>query len=119
RVTRYPVLMKIIRLMRTRIRLTIGLCVYFACFSQIAYTQTGLVINEIMANPNNGQLPQYEYIELFNAGSDVVKLEEYRINVGTNTVELPTYRLAPQQYVLLCNDSALSNFDIYGNVVAL
>lgn len=96
-----------------------GLCVYFACFSQIAYTQTGLVINEIMANPNNGQLPPYEYIELFNAGSDVVKLEEYRINIGTNTVALPTYRLAPQQYILLCSDLALSNFDVYGNVLAL
>jgi hypothetical protein len=72
-----------------------------------------------MANPNNGQLPPYEYIELLNNGKNVLQLNEYHIIIGANSIPLPTYRLAPQQYVLLCAEAALSDFDRYGNILPL
>lgn len=98
---------------------TIGLFAFFGSFQQNIAAQTDLIINEIMANPNNGQLPPYEYIELFNNGTEVIKLEEYSIAIGNNTIALPIYRLAPKQFVLLCNEAAFSAFEPYGNVLAL
>ncbi len=82
--------------------------------------QTTLIINEIMANPNNGQLPNYEYIELFNNGQDVIRLEDYRITIGNSTpIDLPVYRLSPKQFVILCSGTALSQFESFGNTLAL
>lgn len=85
----------------------------------LATAQTGLIINEIMANPNGGGLPPHEYLELYNNSSETVQLSAYNLVVGTNNIQLPTYTLSPRQYVLLCNDIAAVTFYSYGNVIAL
>ena len=78
-----------------------------------------IVINEIMSNPNNGRLPNYEYIELFNSSRIPIQLSEFTFGYNNNRVSLPEYLLAPQQYVILCNQEALPAFERYGNVLAL
>ncbi len=83
------------------------------------FAQTDLVINEIMVNPNNGQLPPFEYIELFNNGPEVSNLAEYTLIIGKSSVELPAYRLSPQQFVLLCSTTALPYFESFGNALPL
>lgn len=95
--------------------------VYFFLLSISSYTyaQTAVIINEIMANPNNGQLPKYEYIELFNNGNEAALLEEYKITIGNNVINLPVYQLPPQQFVLLCSNTALSQFVPFGQALAL
>jgi len=81
--------------------------------------QTTLVINEIMANPNNGQLPPYEYIELFNNSTETIELAAYRIGIGNTLVDLPSYSLSPQQFVVLCSSAALPQFEPFGDALAL
>lgn len=89
------------------------------CASPQIHAQQGLVINEIMANPNGGQLPLYEYLEIYNNGNQVAQLSEYTLFIGNNRIALPQYRLAPRQYLLLCSETAFPAFQSYGNVVPL
>lgn len=78
-----------------------------------------LVINEIMANPNNGRLPNYEYIELFNHSNTPIQLSQFTYGYNNNRVSLPEFILAPQQYAILCSQAAVSTLERYGNVLAL
>lgn len=89
------------------------------CASPQIHAQQGLVINEIMANPIGGQLPIYEYLEIYNNGNQVAQLSEYTLFIGNNRVALPQYRLAPRQYLLLCSETAFPAFQSFGNVVPL
>src|SRR5690606_35275047 len=86
------------------------------CASPQIHAQQGLVINEIMANPNGGLLPLYEYLEIYNNGNQVAQLSEYTLFIGNKRVALPQYRLAPRQYRLLCSETACPAFQSYGVV---
>lgn len=77
-----------------------------------------VVINEIMANPKNGQLPAVEYIELLNNSTAVADLALLHLDINKKSIQLPSYLLAPQQFVVLCakeGEDLLSNF---GNVIS-
>lgn len=82
-------------------------------------TNAQVVINEIMANPNNGKLPLHEYIEIFNAGNIPIQMSDYTLGVNNNRMALPTYILAPKQYIILCSQNASTEFQRLGNVIAL
>lgn len=79
----------------------------------------GIVVNEIMANPKGSQLPAFEYIELFNNGSTVQELAEITLIVNNKNISLPSYLLAPKQWVVLCSIDAEVLLGSYGNVIAL
>lgn len=102
-----------------RIALHLILLLAGLCAASLVHAQHGLVINEIMANPNDGQLPGHEYIELYNNSTAVVQLAEFRLMIGTNSIDLPSYRLSPRQFVVLCNETAENSLRSYGNVLPL
>lgn len=78
-----------------------------------------LIINEIMANPKNGSLPEYEYIEFYNNSNRPIELSKFNLTINNNLLTLPFYYLAPQQYVILSSQQSSSYFERYGNVLGL
>jgi len=84
-----------------------------------ANAQGRLVLSEIMANPNNGQLPQAEYIEIYNHGNAAVRLEDYALRVNNTSVALSALYLAPGQFMLLAAAGNAPLFDRFGNVMPL
>lgn len=78
-----------------------------------------LIINEIMANPSNGELPNHEYIELLNIGDNTINLSHYTLTISNKTTALPEYFLPPNQYVLLCSETAQPFYERFGNSLAL
>ncbi len=66
-----------------------------------------VVINEIMADPTPlVGLPDFEWIELFNAGNSTINLAGWRIVVGTTSRTLPDAWLDPGEFVIVCNAAA-------------
>lgn len=78
-----------------------------------------IMINEIMANPKDGKLPAFEYIELYNNSKAVINLAEINLQVNNQTVGFSNYLLAPQQYVILCSAEGENTLSSYGNVLPL
>jgi len=79
-----------------------------------------IVINELYPdfNPSNG-LPNAEFIEIFNASNKVIDLANWEITDGTGTGILSSNILKPKEYLILCNQSHISDFSIYGNTLGL
>ena len=92
------------------------LCIWFMSITY-GYGQ-GIVINEVMANPKNGQLPAVEYIELLNNSTSVVDLASLRLDINKRSVQLPPYLLAPQQFVILCAKEGEDLLSSFGNVIS-
>jgi len=84
-----------------------------------ANAQGRLVLSEIMANPNNGQLPQAEYIELYNHSNAAVHLDGYALWVNNTSVALSALYLAPRQFMLLTAAGNAPLFEPFGNVMPL
>lgn len=72
-----------------------------------------------MANPNNGQLPAMEYIELLNNSTSVKNLGELNLYINNRSLHLPPYLLAPQQFIILCASDGEKFLSRYGNVATL
>ncbi len=61
-----------------------------------------VLITELMADPTPVVgLPDAEYIELYNAGTQPVNLADLSLRSGTNVVRLPAVMLAAKSYVAL------------------
>ncbi len=66
---------------------------------------TGLIINEIMYDPDD---PEPEWIELYNRGELPVDLDGWTLHdAGRTRPVLFSYKLRPNQYVVLTSDSSL------------
>lgn len=80
-----------------------------------------VLFNELMPDPNPpvNDLPDSEFIELYNPTSKYFQLEGWEL-INTTTVRtLPEYILPPGGYVLLCNSSDLELFEPYGDVLGI
>ncbi|WP_226391258.1 lamin tail domain-containing protein [Penaeicola halotolerans] len=79
-----------------------------------------IVINELMAAPRpERNLPNTEYVELYNTSSQTIKLGGYRLaNASTSTL-LPAFDLAPDAYVILAPNSGANALRNYGDVLGL
>lgn len=67
-------------------------------------TDTGVVVNEIMYDPNS---PEVEWLEVYNRGSLPVQLKGWTIRDGsTSSGALPEFTLLPGAYTVLTSDSA-------------
>ncbi len=65
-----------------------------------------LLITELMPDPTPTiGLPDFEYIELFNAGSSAIDLSTVSISDDGDLIVLPTIMLEPQSYVALAEDA--------------
>lgn len=81
-----------------------------------AMAQTGLKISELLYQPRSGEA---EYLELYNDSGNTLELSEYHIVrvVGDSLGKhypLPSYALAPRDYVVLTKDAAsvIANYDV-------
>ncbi len=70
-----------------------------------------LMINEIMADPSPPViLPEAEYIEIYNRSSKAINLENYTVSSGSTPQLLPAYILLPGEYVVVCDDGDVVDF---------
>lgn len=79
-----------------------------------------VVINEIMADPSpTNQLPEHEFIELFNRSDKVINLVDWSLINSNVSKPIPAFILLPQQYVLLSPTSAVDDLSVYGDVLGI
>lgn len=76
-----------------------------------------IVINEIYAdyNPSAAGLPDEEYIELFNLSDFPIQLQDFSVNGQ----QLSTYEIASKSYVIVVDESNVSEFENFGEVVTV
>lgn len=80
-----------------------------------------VIINEIMADPAPQiELPNYEWIEIFNTSEQPVNLRAWRLGDNTTISGLfPDVTLAPKQYLILCASSARAAMQAFGDVLVV
>lgn len=70
-----------------------------------------VVISEFMADPDPVQgLPDYEYVELYNASGQPLRLVDAMLQVGRNKKLIEELYMEAGEYVVLCKNSAVSHF---------
>lgn len=90
----------------------------FALYShaQIIH-ENEVVINEIMADPSPSvALPEWEYIELYNASESAININDWKIIIGKK--ELPFNEniiIQADEYLILCHKDALDELSAFGN----
>ena len=76
-----------------------------------------VVINEIMADPSPSvALPEWEYIELYNASESAININDWKIIIGKK--ELPFNEniiIQSDEYLILCHKDALDDMTAFGN----
>ncbi|HWJ29262.1 MAG TPA: lamin tail domain-containing protein, partial [Flavisolibacter sp.] len=80
-----------------------------------------LIIDEIMTDPSPVVgLPNAEYIEIKNASGHLVNLAGYRLQTD-NAISgaFPDYDLPAGDYLILCSNSNVSAFSVYGNTLGI
>jgi hypothetical protein len=79
-----------------------------------------ILINEIMADPSpQASLPEQEFLELYNASSEVLDLGGLQIQTSSSQTLLPSYILFPNQYIILTLPANEGLFLPYGNVLGV
>ena len=77
-----------------------------------------IVINEIFADPDPAvNLPEFEYIEIFNISEFDIDLSGWKLKLGTTEKDFPDYILDSAAYVTICSATAGEYLSIYGNVL--
>lgn len=80
-----------------------------------------VVINEIMPDPNPviGNLPEEEYLEIYNVSDKYIELENWELLNSGNPTTFPSFLLEPGQHVIVCGDDDAAAFGAFGTVVSL
>jgi Lamin Tail Domain len=79
-----------------------------------------LIIDEIFADPSPAVgLPEAEYIELYNRGSDTINFSGFIFSDGSTDAVIPYFKFAPDSYLILCSSSFAPAFSSYGNTLGL
>ena len=87
-------------------------------FTYIAINENDIVINELMADPvDSVQLPEIEFIELYNTTNYSLNLSGWKLQIGTSVKGLNDFILSPNGYIIICKPDAEYAFTQYGNVV--
>ena len=77
-----------------------------------------LLINEIMADPTPvNQLPEADFIEIYNRSNKYINLFGYTLTSGTQSYELPYYLIAPDSFLIITKTG--TNFNQYGSTMYL
>ncbi|MFC2114693.1 lamin tail domain-containing protein [Bacteroidota bacterium] len=78
-----------------------------------------ILINEIMPDPSPGvNLPESEYIELYNNSNFSANIKDWTISDPTKKTIIHDYSIPAKDYVILCNASDTSLFKPY-NIIGL
>lgn len=80
-----------------------------------------VVFNEILADPTPlVSLPDAEFVELYNSSSEFsYQLQDWTFVNSTTEKILPAFVLAPQSFVILCDEGNASLFTTYGDVIGI
>ncbi len=82
--------------------------------------QNDIIISEISSNPiENVALPNAEYVELYNRSSNIILLNNFKIKSGSSITNIGNYQLYPDSFIVLCDDSKLSAFSSFKNVISV
>jgi hypothetical protein len=77
-----------------------------------------ILINEIMADPTPPvNLPDVEYVEVYNRSAFPVELQNWSLWLGTTQKVLPKYSIPAGGYVILCDDGSKPLLTPYGPVI--
>jgi len=77
-----------------------------------------VLINEIMADPSPPvNLPDAEYIELFNRSAYPVDLKNWALAMGSSEKTFPQFTIPAGGYVILCDDGAKPLLESFGSVI--
>lgn len=92
--------------------------VRFTFYDPTDFQYKSLVINEIMPAPRAEQdLPNVEYIELFNPMEKELRLDGLLLSNSRNETMLTDYWILPQSYLILCPSGSGSQFESFGEVL--
>ncbi len=84
-------------------------------FSYYKIMPGDVMINEIMADPTPPvQLPEFEYLELFNRTSNPVSLSGWKLIIGSSEKDFDDVTLLPDGYLILGKDAASVDLGQYG-----
>ena len=76
-------------------------------------------INEIMAKPSPPvNLPNAEYVELYNASPYSISLNNWSFTAGRSTRNIGKIALKPNSYLILCDKDYQQAFEHYGQTYA-
>lgn len=79
-----------------------------------------VLIAELMADPSPPvDLPELEYLELYNASGMVINLEGWTLSDGSSTATFPLCSLAAGESIIVCPVLVQSQFSGYGRAVGL
>jgi hypothetical protein len=83
----------------------------FTYFIPHAVFHKDVIITEIMADPSPVvQLPEAEYLELFNRSSNPLDLSGWRLEDPTTSAKLPSHVMMPGEYLVLTSTANASKF---------
>ncbi len=93
-------------------------------FEYLNYGVAGLrdiVINEIMADPSPAVgMPEIEFVEIYNTSSNYFDLSGAEFGDQSTTGSVPAgNNIAPDSYIILCDDSDTASFSAFGKVIGL
>lgn len=94
------------------------------CFSHIPAqppARYDVLIHEIMANPSSASgLPDFKYIELFNASHNAHNLNGWQISNGKSTATIKTdFVLQPDSFVVIIPNNSATAFSFFGAALAV
>ena len=79
-----------------------------------------IIINEIFADPTPSiGLPEVEFIEIYNRSSKNINLENYAFVDASKQVLLPDIILLANEYAIICDEEAISQFQQFGKVIGV
>ena len=80
-----------------------------------------VTINEIMANPSpQVELPEYEYVELYNTSSHPLNLKNWEIQIGTKIYDFEDdFVLDTNKYLILSTATGCLSLNQYGTCLGI
>ncbi len=79
-----------------------------------------VIISEIMADPTPPvELPEAEYVELYNRTSMPILLKDWVLYTGTTARVLPDVEIAANGYIIVCKEEFADYFSDFGTVAAV
>ena len=101
------------------------LCVLTLCCFSYIHAQPparyDVLIHEIMANPSSPPgLPDFKYIELFNASRHSHNLNGWQISNGRSTAVIKIdFVLQPDSFVVICSSNAAATLSLFGATIGV
>ena len=80
-----------------------------------------ILITEIMADPEPvvSNLPNSEYVEIYNSSDDLLSLEGLFFADATSRSPLAAQVIQPKSYLIICPNSSVSDFATHGEAMGL